>query len=111
MDGLLARKHITQVCIVKLAGNVLIGLVITETALMTVDSMRTYDVSLFAFTGVASLTIGLAARPPLADLIAGVQVVVTQPIRLEDAVIVEGRWDWVEITRTQVVVGYGAGAG
>src|SRR4051794_22862399 len=47
----------------------------------------------------------LAARPLLTNLIAGVQIAVTQPIRLEDAVIVEGEWGWVEeITSTYVVV-------
>src|SRR5918998_398837 len=48
---------------------------------------------------------GLAARPLLTNLIAGVQIAITQPIRLEDAVIVEGEWGWVEeITSTYVVV-------
>lgn len=49
--------------------------------------------------------IGLAARPLLANLVAGVQIAVTQPIRLEDAVIVDGEWGWVEeITCTYVVL-------
>ncbi len=104
-DNLLARKHLTQVRILKRAGDVLIGLVTTATALMTLDSVRAYGVSLFASAGAASLVIGLAARPLLANLIAGVQIAVTQPIRLEDAVIVEGEWGWVEeITGTYVVV-------
>ncbi len=104
-DNLLARKHVTQVRILKRAGDVLIGLVTIATALMTLDSVRAYGVSLFASAGAASLVIGLAARPLLANLIAGVQIAVTQPIRLEDAVIVEGEWGWVEeITGTYVVV-------
>lgn len=104
-DNLLARKHVTQVRILKRAGDVLIGLVTIATALMTLDSVRAYGVSLFASAGAASLVIGLAARPLLANLIAGVQIAVTQPIRLEDAVVVEGEWGWVEeITGTYVVV-------
>jgi small-conductance mechanosensitive channel len=62
-------------------------------------------VSLFASAGVAGLVAGLAARPVLSNLIAGVQIAMTQPIRLEDAVIVENEWGWVEeITATYVVI-------
>ena len=104
-DNLLARKHVTQVGILKRASGVLIALVTTGAALMTFSSVRNYGVSLFASAGAASLIVGLAARPLLTNLIAGVQIAVTQPIRLEDAVIVEGEWGWVEeITSTYVVV-------
>ena len=104
-DNLLARKHVTQVRVLKRAGEVLIGLVTVAAALMTFASVRAYGVSLFASAGAASLVAGLAARPLLTNLIAGVQIAITQPIRLEDAVIVEGEWGWVEeITSTYVVV-------
>ena len=74
-------------------------------ALMSFDSVRQYGVSLFASAGAASLVVGLAARPLLTNLIAGLQIAITQPIRLEDAVIVEGEWGWVEeITSTYVVI-------
>ena len=105
-DNLLARKHVTQVRVLKRAGEVLIALVTAAAALMTFASVRVYGLSLFASAGAASLVVGLAARPLLTNLIAGVQIAVTQPIRLEDAVIVEGEWGWVEeITSTYVVVG------
>ena len=104
-DNLWARKHVTQIRLLKRAGDVLIGFVTIAAALMTFDSVRAYGVSLFASAGAASLVVGLAARPLLTNLIAGVQIAVTQPIRLEDAVIVEGEWGWVEeITGTYVVV-------
>jgi small-conductance mechanosensitive channel len=104
-DNLLARKHATQVHILRRAGGILIALVTAAAALMSVDSVRAYGVGLFASAGAASLVVGLAARPLLTNLIAGVQIAVTQPIRLEDAVIVEGEWGWVEeITSTYVVV-------
>ena len=55
--------------------------------------------------GAAGLVLGLAARPVLANLIAGIQIAITQPIRLEDVVIVEGEWGWIEeIFATFVVV-------
>ena len=72
---------------------------------MTFAPVRQYGVSLFASAGAASLIVGLAARPLLTNLIAGVQIAITQPIRMEDAVIVEGEWGWIEeITSTYVVV-------
>jgi small-conductance mechanosensitive channel len=104
-DNLLARKHLTQIGILKRAGAILIGVVTVGVALMTFDQVRQYGISLFASAGAASLVLGLAARPLLTNLIAGVQIAITQPIRLEDAVIVEGEWGWIEeISSTYVVV-------
>ena len=104
-DNLLARKHITQVGILRRAADILIFTVAVSAALMTFAPVRQYGVSLFASAGAASLIVGLAARPLLTNLIAGVQIAITQPIRMEDAVIVEGEWGWIEeITSTYVVV-------
>ena len=72
---------------------------------MTVDEVRQYGVSLFASAGAAGIVVGLAARPVLSNLLAGIQIAMTQPIRVEDAVIVEGEWGWIEtITSTYVVI-------
>jgi small-conductance mechanosensitive channel len=72
---------------------------------MTFDSVRQYGVSLFASAGAAGLVVGLAARPLLSNLIAGVQIAITQPIRIEDAVIIENEWGWIEdIASTYVVI-------
>ncbi len=104
-DNLVARKHTTQIRILKRAGDILIAIVAVGAALMTFEPVRQYGVSLFASAGAASLVVGLAARPLLTNLIAGVQIAITQPIRMEDAVIVEGEWGWIEeITSTYVVV-------
>jgi small-conductance mechanosensitive channel len=104
-DNLLARKHVTQVAILRRAADLLIGLVAVSAALMTFPAVRQYGVSLFASAGAAGLIVGLAARPVLSNLIAGIQIAVTQPIRLEDAVVVQGEWGWVEkIASTYVVL-------
>ena len=67
--------------------------------------MRQYGYSLFASAGVAGIVVGLAARPLLSNLFAGVQLAMTQPIRIQDVVIVEGEWGIIEeITATYVVV-------
>ncbi|GLK67205.1 mechanosensitive ion channel family protein [Hansschlegelia plantiphila] len=104
-DNLLARKHATQISILKRAGVTLAFVVTLAAALMTFDSVRQYGVSLLASAGAAGLILGLAMQPVLANLVAGIQLAITQPIRLEDAIVVEGEWGWVEeITSTYVVV-------
>ena len=104
-DNLLARKHITQMRVLKRVVSTVVILITAGAALMTFDAVRQFGVSLFASAGVAGLVAGFAARPVLTNLIAGIQLAMTQPIRLEDAVIVENEWGWVEeITSTYVVV-------
>jgi small-conductance mechanosensitive channel len=104
-DNLLARKHVTQVRILKRAADTLVVLLTVGFALMTFEPVRQYGVSLFASAGVAGLIVGLAARPLLSSLIAGVQIAVTQPIRIDDAVVLEGESGTVEdITSTYVVI-------
>jgi len=104
-DDLSARKHLTQVRILERMANVLILIVAAACVLVTFESVRQYGVSLFASAGIAGLVAGLAARPVLSNLFAGLQIALAQPIRLEDAVIVENEWGWIEeITGTYVVV-------
>jgi len=74
-------------------------------ALMTFDAVRQYGVTLFASAGVAGIVAGLAARPLLTNFLAGVQIAVAQPIRIDDTVIVENESGRVEeITFNYVVV-------
>lgn len=100
-----ARKRVTQVGILKGAAITLLILATAGAALMTFDSVRQFGVSLFASAGVAGLVVGFAARPVLSNLIAGVQIAITQPISLNDIVVVEGEWGRIdEITGTYVAV-------
>jgi small-conductance mechanosensitive channel len=104
-DNLLARKHITQIRVLLRVLDMVIVLITLGFALMTFEAVRQYGVSLFASAGVAGIVAGLAARPVLSNLFAGVQLAVTQPIRIEDAVTVENEYGWVEeITSTYVVI-------
>jgi small-conductance mechanosensitive channel len=104
-DNLLARKHNTQIRVLVRAIDVVLVILTTGAALMTFPAVRQYGVSLFASAGAAGIIVGLAARPLLSNLFAGVQLAITQPIRLDDAVIVENEWGRVEeITSTYVVV-------
>ena len=104
-DNLLARKHITQIRVLVRVLDTMIILITLGFALMSFDAVRQYGVSLFASAGVAGIVVGLAARPVLSNLFAGVQIAVTQPIRIEDAVTVENEYGWIEeITSTYVVI-------
>jgi small-conductance mechanosensitive channel len=104
-DNLLARKHVTQVRVLRRVVDTLLVMITVATALMTFEPVRQYGVSLFASAGVAGLVVGLAARPVLSNLIAGIQLAVTQPIRIDDAVLVENEFGNVEeITSTYVVL-------
>lgn len=104
-ENFVARKHVTQVRVFKRVTDTIIVIITVSTALMTFDSVRQYGVSLFASAGAAGIIVGLAARPLLSNLIAGLQIAITQPIRIEDAVIIENEWGWVEdIAATYVVI-------
>ncbi len=106
VDIMLARKHVTQVRVLRQVVDTVIVVLTVSIALMTFDPVRQYGVSLFASAGVAGLVAGLAARPMLSNLIAGLQIATTQPIRLEDEVVVETQWGRVEeINSTYVVLG------
>jgi small-conductance mechanosensitive channel len=103
-DQLLARKHLTQVQLLRRIAAFAVAFVTFSAMLMTVPAVRQYGMSLFASAGVAGLVIGLAARPVLSNLIAGVQLAVTQPIRIGDEVTVENEFGTIEEIRTSYVV-------
>jgi ferritin-like metal-binding protein YciE/small-conductance mechanosensitive channel len=104
-DNLLARKHVTQSRILQRVGSILIVAVGVGAALMTIEEVRQYGVSLLASAGAAGIIIGIALQSVLRNLLAGIQIAMTQPIRIDDAVIVEGEWGNIEeITATYVVV-------
>ncbi|POR51320.1 small-conductance mechanosensitive channel [Bosea psychrotolerans] len=104
-DNLLARKHVTQTRILQRVGDIAIVIVALSAALMTFDGVRQYGVSLLASAGAAGIVVGLALQPVLKNIFAGIQLAVTQPIRIDDALLVEGEWGNVEeITSTYVVM-------
>lgn len=104
-DNLIARKHVTQARILQRVAALLIAIVTLGLALLTIPAVRQWGMSLLASAGVVGIIAGFALQPLLTNLIAGVQIATGQPIRLDDAVIVEGEWGTVEeITSTYVVV-------
>jgi small-conductance mechanosensitive channel len=104
-DNLRSREIETRVYILSRVTVTLIIMLSVAGALMTFPSVRTLGTTLLASAGLAGIAGGLAARPILENLIAGVQIAFTQPIRLDDAVIVETEFGRIEqITATYVVV-------
>jgi small-conductance mechanosensitive channel len=104
-DNLQARRIQTQTRVMARILTVLIVMIGSGLALMTLPLFRQVGTSLLASAGVAGIVVGLAAKPILGNLLAGLQLAMTQPIRLEDVVIVKGEWGWIEeIMSTYVVV-------
>jgi len=104
-DNLKARKVYTQFRVLERIIIFTLILIATAIALMTFDGIKRIGISLFASAGVAGIIIGFAAQKLLGSILAGFQIALTQPIRIEDVVIVENEWGWIEeITLTYVVV-------
>ena len=100
-DNLAARRVHTQVRALHRIVVVLVSMVTLSVMLMTFLAIKHIGISLLASAG---LVIGTARKSSLSSLIAGVQIALTQPIRIEDAVVVEGEWGWVEEIGTSYVI-------
>ncbi len=104
-DNLQARKVYTQVHVLSKTLYVIIAIFTAASILMLFEEVRRFGTSLLASAGVIGIIVGFAAQRTIANLFAGFQLAMTQPIRLDDVVIVEGEWGRVEeITLTYVVI-------
>lgn len=104
-DNLKARKIYTQINILQKVINFIIIIFGLGLILLSFESIRQIGVGLFASAGVAGIIIGFSAQKAIGTLIAGIQIAFAQPFRLDDAVVVEGEWGWIEeINLTYVVV-------
>jgi small-conductance mechanosensitive channel len=104
-DDLQVRRVHTQLRGFRNIALFLIGLATTAAVLMTFETVRQFGVSLLASAGAAGVIIGFAAQRSISTIVAGIQIALSQPIRVDDVVIVEGEWGWIEeITLTYVVV-------
>ena len=103
-DNLTARRIQTQFQMIHRIIVVLVVIVTLSVMLMTIPAIKHIGVSLLASAGLAGLVVGMAMKPTLSSLIAGIQIALTQPIRLEDVVIVQGEFGWIEEIGTTYVV-------
>lgn len=104
-DNLEARKVVTQVRVLNRVATAVIAVFALASMLMVFESVRQFGTSILASAGIAGIIVGFAAQRSIATLLAGFQIALTQPIRLDDVVIVENEWGRIEdITLTYVVV-------
>ena len=104
-DNLTARKHYTQFNILERITIFIVVVFAIGIALLTFDGVKEVGVSILTSAGIAGIILGLSAQKAIGTLLAGIQIAITQPIRTDDVVIVEGEWGRIEeIHLTYVVV-------
>lgn len=104
-DNLHARKIYTQSRLISRTLHIAIGICTLASILMLFQAVRHVGASLLASAGIVGIIAGVAAQKTLANLFAGFQIALAQPMRQDDVVIVEGEWGRIEeITLTYVVV-------
>jgi small-conductance mechanosensitive channel len=106
-DNARARQVHTQTLIFR---RILISLVLIVTlgaVLWTFHDERVWKAGtgLLASAGIASLILATAAKSTASNFLAGIQIAITQPIRIDDVVVVQGEWGRIEeITSAYVVI-------
>jgi small-conductance mechanosensitive channel len=95
-DNLRARRVHTQIQVFRRVAIAGVSFLALGVVLLSFSPIRAIGASLLASAGVAGIVIGLAARPAIGNLIAGIQIAVTQPIKVDDVVVVEGHWGRIE---------------
>lgn len=104
-DNLHARRVYTEIRLIERVVKLAIIVLAVAAMLLTFSQARQIGVSLLASAGIAGIILGFAAQRTLGNLLAGIQMAIAQPIRIDDVVIVEGEWGWIEeITLTYVVI-------
>lgn len=104
-DNLSARKIYTQVSVIRKIVVTAVIIIATGSILMLFDPVRQFGTSILASAGIAGIVIGFAAQRTLGNLLAGIQIALTQPLLIDDIVVVEGEFGQIEeITLTYVTV-------
>ncbi len=104
-DNLQARRVATQVQVARRIAVAAVTIVAISLALLTFGPVRAAGEGLLASAGLVGIAAGLAARPILTNMLAGIQIALSQPIRVDDVVVVDGEWGRIEqIALTYVVV-------
>ncbi|NBC01755.1 MAG: mechanosensitive ion channel [Bacteroidetes bacterium] len=104
-DNLRARKIVTQTRILRRIAVIIISVLAVGVMLFEYEAFRSLGTGILASAGIIGIVVGLAAQRTIGTIIAGFQIAFTQPIRVDDVVIVEGDFGWIEeITLTYAVV-------
>ncbi|MYL96397.1 mechanosensitive ion channel [Novosphingobium sp. FGD1] len=99
-----ARRRRTRLSIFSRIGTFLIVFLSVAGVLASIPGVREVGVTLMASAGLAALAVGAAAQPALKALIAGFQMAMTEPISIDDVIILDGEWGRIEDIRTTYVV-------
>lgn len=103
-DNLRARRKRTRLAIFSRIASFVIVFVTVGLMLLSIPGVRDIGVTLMASAGLAGLAVGAAAQPALKSIIAGFQMAITEPINIDDVVIINGQWGRVEDIRTTYVI-------
>src|SRR5437660_1954182 len=104
-DNLFARRIYTQVSVIRKIIVSAIVIIATGSILIMFDPVRQFGTSILASAGIAGIVIGFAAQKTLGNVLAGIQIALTQPLLIGDIVVVEGEFGQIEeITLTYVTV-------
>lgn len=104
-DNLPARRIYTQVSVIRKIIVTAVVIIATGSILMLFDPVRQFGTSILASAGIAGVVIGFAAQKTLGNVLAGIQIALTQPLLIDDIVVVEGEFGQIEeITLTYVTV-------
>lgn len=104
-DNYSARKIFTQVSVIRKIIVTAVIIIATGSILMMFDPVRQFGTSILASAGIAGIVIGFAAQKTLGNVLAGIQIALTQPLLIDDIVVVEGEFGQIEeITLTYVTV-------
>lgn len=104
-DNLKSRKLNTQINLLEKVIVFVIILITIGLMLISIDSIKEIGIGIFASAGVVGIILGLSAQKIVGAVLAGIQIAITQPFRIDDAVVVENEWGWIEeINLTYIVV-------
>jgi small-conductance mechanosensitive channel len=104
-DNISARRIYTQVSVIRKVIVTAVVIVATGSTLMLFDPVRQFGTSILASAGIAGIVLGFAAQKTLGNVLAGIQIALTQPLLIDDIVVVEGEFGQIEeITLTYVTV-------
>ena len=103
-DNRAARRRRTKLAIFNRIATFIIVFVVFGLMLLAIPGVRDIGVTLVASAGLAGLAVGAAAQPALKSLIAGIQMALTEPVIVGDAVVIADEWGWIEEIRTTYVV-------
>ncbi|MCB2061567.1 MAG: mechanosensitive ion channel family protein [Novosphingobium sp.] len=99
-----ARRKRTRLAIFSRIATFVVVFLTIALMLLSIPGVRQIGITLMASAGLAALAVGAAAQPALKAIIGGFQMALTEPISIDDVVIMDGEWGWIEDIRTTYVV-------